>query len=115
MMHYVQRAKALKTAPVATNKLPALAAKIYDSCDAKDGLKDGIIDDPRRCDFEAARDLPKCEAGAYRPDCFTPAQIGTLEKIYGEDTSAGKRIFPAWPAGAEIAGQNGRSGWDPRS
>jgi feruloyl esterase len=113
MMRFVQAAKALKTVPIATNKLPALAAKIYDTCDAKDGLKDGIIDDPRRCDFQPARDLPKCEAGADRPDCFTSAQIGTLDKIYGEVTSAGKRIFPAWPVGTEIAGQNGRSGWDP--
>src|SRR5450759_2709096 len=113
MMQYVQAAKALKTAPIATDKLPALAAKIYDTCDAKDGLKDGIIDDPRRCDFRPARDLPKCEAGADRPDCFTPAQIGTLDKIYGEGISAGQRIFPGWPVGGEIAGQSGRSGWDP--
>jgi Tannase and feruloyl esterase len=113
MMHYVQAAKALKTAPIASNKLPALAAKIYDTCDAKDGLKDGIIDDPRRCDFQPVRDLPKCEAGVDRPDCFTSAQIATLDKLYGEVTSAGKRIFPGWPVGGEIAGQSGRSGWDP--
>src|SRR5450759_1998159 len=69
MMHYVQVAKARKAAPITANKLPALAAKIYDTCDARDGLKDGIIDDPRRCDFRPARDLPVCEAGADRPDC----------------------------------------------
>jgi feruloyl esterase len=109
----VQAAKALKDAPVSAAKLPALAAKIYDACDAKDGLKDGVIDDPRRCDFQPARDLPKCEAGADRPDCFTAAQIGTLDKLYGEVTSAGHRIFPPWPVSGEIAGQNGRSGWDP--
>jgi Tannase and feruloyl esterase len=113
MLHYVQAFKALKDAPISAAKLPALAAKIYDVCDAKDGLKDGVIDDPRRCDFQPARDLPRCEAGADRPDCFTPAQIGTLDKLYGEVTSAGKRIFPAWPVSGEIAGQNGRSGWDP--
>jgi feruloyl esterase len=113
MLHYVQAAKALKAAPIGAAKLPALAARIYDTCDAKDGLKDGLIDDPRRCDFQPARDLPKCEAGADRPDCFTPPQIGTLDKLYGEVISAGKRIFPGWPVGGEIAGQNGHSGWDP--
>jgi feruloyl esterase len=113
MMRFVQAAKALRSAPIATGKLPALAARIYETCDAKDGLKDGLIDDPRRCDFQPARDLPKCEAGADQPDCFTAAQIGALEKIYGEVASAGQRIFPAWPVGAEIAGQSGRSGWDP--
>ena len=113
MLHFVQAFKALKDAPVSAAKLPALAARIYDACDAKDGLKDGLIDDPRRCDFQPARDLPRCDAGADRPDCFTAAQIGTLGKIYGEITSNGKRIFPAWPVSGEIAGQNGRSGWDP--
>ncbi len=113
MLHYVQAAKALKDAPVSSAKLPALAARIYDACDAKDGLKDGLIDDPRRCDFQPARDLPKCEAGADRPDCFTAAQIGTLDKLYGEVASGGKRIFPPWPVSGEIAGQSGHSGWDP--
>jgi feruloyl esterase len=111
MLHYVQAAKALKAAPIGAAKLPALAARIYDTCDAKDGLKDGLIDDPRRCDFQPARDLPKCEAGADRPDCFTPPQIGTLDKLYGEVISAGKRIFPGWPVGGEIAGQNGHPRW----
>src|ERR1017187_3565948 len=69
MVRFVQAAKALKTAPIATSKLPPLAARIYDACDATDGLKDGIIDDPRRCDFQPARDLPKCQGAADRPDC----------------------------------------------
>jgi feruloyl esterase len=43
-------------------------------------LKDGLIDDPRRCDFRPSRDLPKCEDGSDNSGCFTPAQIGTLEK-----------------------------------
>ena len=112
MMQYVQAAKALKATPLPAAKLPLLAAKIYDACDAKDGLKDGIIDDPRRCDFKPARDLPKCEAGADRPDCFTAPQIGTLEKLYAEVQSNGKKIFPFRPVSAEAAGQNGRSGWE---
>jgi feruloyl esterase len=113
MMQYAQSAKALKAAPVASNKLPTLAAKIYESCDAKDGIKDGIIDDPRRCDFQPSRDLPKCEAGADRADCFTAPQIASVEQMYAEVKSQGKRIFPAWPVGSEAVGQNGRSGRDP--
>ncbi len=113
MIRFVQNAKALKAAPIATDKMPTLAAKIYEGCDAKDGIKDGVIDDPRRCDFQPARDLPKCEAGADRPDCFTDPQIHALEQVYAETKSQGKRIFPPWPVGPEAAGQNGRSGWDP--
>ena len=112
MMSYVNNVQALKAAPIPTSKLPLLAEKIYAQCDARDGLKDGLIDDPRLCGFEPSRDLPKCDAGD-QPDCFTPGQIGALEKIYGDVVSQGKRVFPGWPVGAEIAGSNGRSGWNP--
>jgi feruloyl esterase len=112
MVSYVNNVQALKAAPIPASKLPLLAEKIYAQCDARDGLKDGLIDDPRRCGFEPSRDLPKCDGGD-QPGCFTAGQIGALEKVYSDVVSQGKRIFPGWPVGAEIAGSNGRSGWDP--
>jgi pimeloyl-ACP methyl ester carboxylesterase len=101
----------LNSNPFPAAKLGLLAAKVYDQCDAKDGLKDGLIDDPRRCDFKPARDLPRCAAGADQPDCFTADQMRALDRIYGDVMSQGKRFFPGWPVGAEIAGPNGQSGW----
>jgi feruloyl esterase len=112
MMAYANDVQALRAAPIPAAKLPLLASKIYAQCDEKDGLQDGLIDDPRRCGFQPSRDLPKCDGGD-QPGCFTAGQIAALEKIYGDVTSQGKRIFPGWPVGAEIAGPNGRSGWDP--
>jgi hypothetical protein len=97
--------------PFPAAKLGLLASRVYDQCDAKDGLKDGLIDDPRRCDFKPARDLPHCAAGADGADCFTSNQIASLDRIYGDIMSHGKRYFPGWPVGAEIAGPNGQSGW----
>jgi feruloyl esterase len=97
--------------PFPAAKLGLLANRVYEQCDAKDGLKDGLIDDPRRCDFKAARDLPHCAEGTDQPDCFTADQIQSLERIYGDVMSQGKRFFPGWPVGAEIAGPNGQSGW----
>jgi feruloyl esterase len=112
MVSFACTAQALSAAPIPYAKLATLAERIYALCDDKDGLKDGLIDDPRRCDFQPSRDLRRCTAGGEDAKCFTEAQIGTLEKIYGEIKSKGKRIFPGWPVGAEIAGANGRSGWD---
>jgi pimeloyl-ACP methyl ester carboxylesterase len=97
--------------PFPAAKLGLLAKLTYDQCDAKDGLKDGLIDDPRRCDFKPARDLPHCAAGTDQSDCFTADQIRALERIYGDVMSQGKRFFPGWPVGAEVAGPNGQSGW----
>jgi len=103
--------QAAQANPFPAAKLGLLAAKVYDKCDARDGLKDGLIDDPRRCEFKPARDLPLCAGGNDGAECFTPNQIAALEKIYGDVLSNGKRFFPGWPVGAEIAGPNGQSGW----
>jgi hypothetical protein len=97
--------------PFPAAKLGLLAAKVYEQCDAQDGLKDGLIDDPRRCDFKPDRDLPRCAGGNDQADCFTSPQIAALQRIYSDVMSNGKRFFPGWPVGAEIAGPNGQSGW----
>jgi pimeloyl-ACP methyl ester carboxylesterase len=97
--------------PFPAAKLGLLAKRVYELCDAKDGLKDGLIDDPRRCDFKPARDLPHCAGGTDQADCFTADQIAALERIYGDVMSQGKRYFPGWPVGAEVEGPNGQSGW----
>jgi Tannase and feruloyl esterase len=103
--------KGLAATPFPPAKLGLLAQRVYEQCDAKDGLKDGLIDDPRRCDFKPARDLPRCAEGADQPDCFTARDVAALDLIYGDVMSQGKRLFPGWPVGAEIAGPNGQSGW----
>jgi feruloyl esterase len=98
-------------APLPAPKLKLLSERVYAQCDAKDGLKDGLIDDPRKCGFQAARDLPRCAAGADRSDCFTDGQIAALERVYSDVKSGGKRFFPGWPVGSEAVAANGQSGW----
>ncbi len=108
----IWRHRALDAAPIAVTQLKVLAERVYGQCDSKDGLADGLIDDPRRCGFSPARDLPKCAGETEAPDCFTSKQIQALEKIYGDVMSQGKRIFPGMPVGAEIADAGGVSGWN---
>jgi feruloyl esterase len=112
MVSFTKVAQAIAAAPIPYAKLKTLSDRVYALCDETDGLKDGLIDDPRRCEFIPSHDLPKCAEGTDNNDCFTAAQIGTLEKIYGDVMSNGKRFFPGWPVGAEVAGPDGRSGWD---
>lgn len=112
LVKFLQRERAMAVAPVPPAKVEALASRIYGLCDDKDGLKDGLIDDPRRCDFRPSRDLPACPAGANSNECFTNSEITTLEAIYGELVVNGTRVYPAWPVGGEVAGATGRSGWD---
>ena len=106
--------RALAAAPLSADKVKLVADAVYRRC----GDADGLLDDPRRCDFDPARDLPACTGGRERADCFTPAQVAALKAIYGGVMSDGKRYFPGVPIGAEKAGKpflggaGPVSGWD---
>jgi hypothetical protein len=101
--------KALTEAPVPLEKLTVVAEKVMAKCDEVDGLKDGLIDDPRKCSFDPARDVPACQAGTDAAACLTPAQASTLQKIYGGPVSNGKSFFPGFMVGSEalVTGANG--------
>jgi feruloyl esterase len=44
---------------VSADKLALVATRAMEQCDAVDGLRDGLIDDPRQCSFDVARDVPR--------------------------------------------------------
>jgi hypothetical protein len=118
MISYATIHRALKEAPIAAAKLKPLADAVYEKCDAADGLRDGLIDDPRRCSFNPATVLPRCTGDADGPACFTTGQIRSLEAIYGDVPRGGASFFPGWPVGAEVAGAGlggggAISGWTP--
>ena len=85
--------------PFPAAKLGLLANRVYEQCDAKDGLKDGLIDDPRRCDFKAARDLPRCAEGNDQADCFTAAQIAARGTDTQRCDEPGQTLFPGLAGG----------------
>ncbi len=86
---------------IPAEKLPLLTKAIYEKCDALDGLKDGLIEDPRKCNFSPAKDLSVCK-GADAEGCFTAAQIEALGKIYGGvRDSRGRLLFPGELVGSE--------------
>jgi feruloyl esterase len=101
--------KVLTETPLPASKLPLLAEKVMAKCDAVDGLKDGLIDDPRKCSFDPARDVPACSAGADGPDCLTSAQASAIAKIYSGPVSNGKPFFAGFMLGSEqlVPGQGG--------
>jgi feruloyl esterase len=103
MTNYVAEARAIEAASIPLEKLKLIADRVYAKCDGADGLVDGLIEDPRRCDFDPDRDLPACANDIDGKDCFTSGQIRTLKVIYRGAESGGKRIFFGQPVGAEIA------------
>jgi feruloyl esterase len=106
--------KAVTDVPVSAAKINLVAEKAIAKCDEIDGLKDGLIDDPRKCSFDPARDVPACREGSDTPDCLTSAQAAAIKKVYSGPVSQGKAFFPGYMVGSEALtpGQNGaNSGW----
>jgi hypothetical protein len=63
-------------------KLPLLAAAVMAKCDAIDGLADGLIDDPRTCNFNPLTDLSTCAGDVDGTACFTTAQRKAIKMVY---------------------------------
>jgi feruloyl esterase len=83
------------------DQLPQVTKAVVDACDTVDGLKDGIIEDPRRC--ASVVDLKK-----ILPD---PAQADAVRKVWAglKSPKTGARIFAGFPMGSEdIGGQSWR-------
>jgi hypothetical protein len=90
---------------IPTSKIPTIAKAVNAACDAKDGVTDSILNDPRQCHFDAASLL--CKA-ADSNACLTQSQVTTLTKLYqGAHDSKGREIFPGFVPG----GEDGQGGW----
>ncbi|MDE0056409.1 MAG: tannase/feruloyl esterase family alpha/beta hydrolase [Gammaproteobacteria bacterium] len=93
--------------PVLTDaNLELLGTTIIAACDARDGIADGILTDPRDCPFEPD-DLPKCEGDAGA-DCVTRKQLDAIKAIYDAPSIDGRRIFAGFPYG----GEHNPRGWE---
>ena len=92
---------------IPSGKLPAIAKAVNVACDSRDGVTDGVVNDPRRCPFDPAALLCKDHDSDA---CLTAPQVVALQKLYqGPSDSSGREIFPGYLPGAE----EGDGGWGP--
>lgn len=112
MIGFNWNSQALRAAPIPPEKLTLIANAAAARCDAQDGLVDGLIDNPLRCDFNPA--VLTCN-GPDAPNCLTAAQVQAVQKVYeGPTSSRGRQFHPGFPPGAEggaTAGEGAVSGW----
>jgi feruloyl esterase len=91
---------------IPATKVPAISAAVLSACDGLDGVRDGILNDPRQCHFDPAK--IECKAGEDNNQCLTTRQVATLRKIYaGLHDLHGHEVFPGYLPGAE----DGQGGW----
>ena len=90
------------------SKLRAVSAAALATCDANDGVADGVIENPGACGFDPAVLLCR---GEDSDACLTAPQVTALKTIYAaKRTSAGDAIMPGYSPGGE-AETGGWAGW----
>ncbi len=86
-------------AAVPASKLAMLRKAAVDACDAKDGIADGLINNPRACSFDPSVLLCK---GSDADSCLTPPQLESVKRAYAPaKTRSGETIFPGKEPGSE--------------
>jgi Tannase and feruloyl esterase len=78
------------------------------ACDARDGIEDGLVNDPRRCDF-APQSLA-CAPGASSNACLSVAQLQTLNLLYGRGAERTPHFEPGTETDSWIDWVIGRPG-----
>jgi feruloyl esterase len=86
-------------------KVSLLHDAVLRTCDALDGVKDGVLEDPTRCKFDPNQ--LKCK-GADGPACLTAEQVEAARKMYSGAANplTKEKIYPGMARGSEL-------GWDP--
>lgn len=81
--------------------LEVLHQAVVAKCDLIDGVKDGVIGDPRKCHFDPSE--LSCTTNK-RSQCLTGQQVEAVDKIYGGPrTSKGEQIvMPTAQRGSEL-------------
>jgi feruloyl esterase len=98
-------AKMVAVASGKVEALPPVQATLLNqaviaACDALDGVKDGLLEDPRKCGFDPTTLL--CREGTTQ-NCLTPPQVEMAKLAYAaEKTSRGELVFPGWQPGSEL-------------
>src|SRR6059036_2844050 len=97
----LQKNEAGRLSPAARQQLHT---GVLAACDALDGLKDGLIEDPARCKFDPA--VLQCQ-GSDEAACLTTAQVETARLMYSSTANTRtKREIAGLAPGSEL-------GWTP--
>jgi feruloyl esterase len=89
---------------IPASKYPMIHKAVLDACDALDGVKDGLIENPAVCRFDPG--VLRCPSTALRASdqasCLTAAQVSTALKILPPNPRTGSEVFYGLEPGAEL-------------
>jgi len=94
--------------PVAPCKLARATQAAIQACDTIDGVTDGVIEDPARCEYDAS-----ALVGSSTAECaaFTAADASIINRIWEGPTRVdGSALWIGAPRGADLAALSNSSG-----
>lgn len=87
--------------------LQLVANGVKASCDAADGVADGMVNNVKACQFDPA--VLQCRGGK-QADCLSSAQVGALKSVFaGPRNSAGQALYAGQPWDPGLAAPGWRS------
>jgi feruloyl esterase len=91
-------------------KFATIHNAVLDQCDAMDGVKDGVLENPKQCKFDPK--VLECKAGDAM-NCLTAGQVEATRQIYAPvlNSRTKAEVFPGFSPGSEngwttMAGNN---------
>ena len=90
--------------PESLTKWEIVRDAVLAKCDANDGIKDNVVDDPLSCSFNAEVDLAKfaCSGDVDADNCLTKRQIQTVRDLHrGTFDSKGTQVAKGYARGSE--------------
>lgn len=82
-------------------KYVVLHKAVIEACDALDGVKDGVIENPMRCSFDPK--TIQCQ-GSDTSACLTAPQVEAARRVYANTVNprTGAIVFPSLEPGSEM-------------
>ena len=95
----------LQEAVIGPKEQELIESSYLKECDAIDGIKEDILNDPRQCQFDVTTLM--CE-GKKTDSCLSEGQLRAVKTYYeGPKDSKGNSLFYGFPFG----GETGKGGW----
>lgn len=86
---------------ISADKYPLIHDAVLAACDGIDGVKDRLIQDPTRCQFDPA--VLACKTGGDTQACLTPPQVEAARTIMSPvRTRSGRQVSARREPGSEI-------------
>jgi feruloyl esterase len=94
-----QQAHRDQAAFIPREKFSLIHQAVLQACDALDGVKDGVLEDPTKCKFDPG--VLACKEGDGL-SCLSAAQVETARRMYSGPVDHGKPVFFGVEPGTEM-------------